>query len=225
MLCENCNNEYFSKYGSGRFCSSKCARSYSTKNKRHEINQTVSEKLSKPVIEKICKNCNTVFFTKRKVQTLCSQSCNVDYLVKISPGLNKGKKKPKLSYTMKQQYAYGKQVIGGTTKWYQYKNIKVQGSYELRACYILDRMKDLKMIDEWEYTSDRIQYIGEDNKTHSYLLDFKIQKRNKTFYVETKGYKTNRDELKWKAAKEQNIKILIWYEKQLSRLESVVSLV
>lgn len=33
-------------YGSGRFCSSKCARSYSTKQKRGEINKKVSDALT-----------------------------------------------------------------------------------------------------------------------------------------------------------------------------------
>ena len=42
MLCQNCNSEHSSNYGSGRFCSSKCARSYSTKIKRTEINKKVS---------------------------------------------------------------------------------------------------------------------------------------------------------------------------------------
>ena len=43
--CENCNCEHNGTYGSGRFCSSKCARGYSTKEKRNEINVRVSEKL------------------------------------------------------------------------------------------------------------------------------------------------------------------------------------
>lgn len=47
MKCENCSNEYDTVlYGSGRFCSSKCARCFSTKEKRQEINQKVSEKLT-----------------------------------------------------------------------------------------------------------------------------------------------------------------------------------
>jgi hypothetical protein len=44
--CENCNKEHDGGYGSGRFCSAKCARGFSTKNKRKEINKKVSEKLS-----------------------------------------------------------------------------------------------------------------------------------------------------------------------------------
>lgn len=46
MKCENCNSDHTGNYGSGRFCTAKCARGFSTKLKRAEINQTVSEKLS-----------------------------------------------------------------------------------------------------------------------------------------------------------------------------------
>lgn len=42
--CENCGEPNDGLYGSGRFCTSKCARSFSTKNKREEINKKLSEK-------------------------------------------------------------------------------------------------------------------------------------------------------------------------------------
>jgi len=45
--CENCEKEHDGTYGSGRFCSSICARSFSTKEKRIEINEAVSKKLTK----------------------------------------------------------------------------------------------------------------------------------------------------------------------------------
>jgi hypothetical protein len=45
MVCENCNKDHDGKYGTGRFCSVKCARGFSTKNKRAEINEKVSTKL------------------------------------------------------------------------------------------------------------------------------------------------------------------------------------
>lgn len=46
MICENCGNEHDGSYGSGRFCSVKCARGMSTKLKREEINKKVSLKLT-----------------------------------------------------------------------------------------------------------------------------------------------------------------------------------
>jgi hypothetical protein len=45
VICENCELEHQGNYGSGRFCSSKCARSFSTKNKRLDINKKVSASL------------------------------------------------------------------------------------------------------------------------------------------------------------------------------------
>jgi len=42
MICENCWKIHNGSYGSGRFCDQKCARAFSTKNKRKEINQKVS---------------------------------------------------------------------------------------------------------------------------------------------------------------------------------------
>ena len=57
MICENCGKEHDGFYGSGRFCSSKCARGFSTKAKREEINEKVSKKLQKPEKYNYCKKC------------------------------------------------------------------------------------------------------------------------------------------------------------------------
>lgn len=45
MNCECCELEHDGTYGSGRFCCKVCARAFSTKSKRKEINERVSEKL------------------------------------------------------------------------------------------------------------------------------------------------------------------------------------
>ena len=45
MICEKCKNNHDGSYGSGRFCSSFCARSFSTSEKRDMINKKVSQKL------------------------------------------------------------------------------------------------------------------------------------------------------------------------------------
>lgn len=46
MICEKCGSEHDGKYGSGRFCCEKCARSFSTATKREEINKKVSKTLT-----------------------------------------------------------------------------------------------------------------------------------------------------------------------------------
>lgn len=45
LICENCETEHNGSYGSGRFCTKTCARGFSTKTKRQEINKKVSETL------------------------------------------------------------------------------------------------------------------------------------------------------------------------------------
>lgn len=45
--CEYCGKGHNGEYGSGRFCSQQCARGFSTKAKRKEINKQVSKTLKK----------------------------------------------------------------------------------------------------------------------------------------------------------------------------------
>lgn len=59
-----------------------------------------------------------------------------------------------------------------------------------------------------------------DNKEHTYLLDFKIKfNSGEICYIETKGYVKENDLLKWKSIKDQNLKIKVWFNKNLRRLE------
>jgi len=79
-VCENCESEHDGTYASGRFCSQKCSRCFSTKEKRKSINEKVSKTLTgsgNGDVELICKNCNSKFkvnWRKRK-QTTCSVVC------------------------------------------------------------------------------------------------------------------------------------------------------
>lgn len=78
--CENCTDEHNGTYGSGRFCSSKCARGFSTKAKRKEINKKVSKAITGSGNDKVkltcpyCKNEYEVKWKRRKSKH-CSQSC------------------------------------------------------------------------------------------------------------------------------------------------------
>ena len=77
-ICENCGIEHKGEYGSGRFCDSKCARSFSTKVKRKEINKKVSETLLKKNLKPIrfCEVCGTELNrSKRKKIKTCGNSC------------------------------------------------------------------------------------------------------------------------------------------------------
>jgi len=81
MKCENCQEEHQGEYGSGRFCTCKCARGFSTKAKRKEINAKVSSwnKVNNPstYIEICCKQCGkskTLRIGKIN-QVFCSHTC------------------------------------------------------------------------------------------------------------------------------------------------------
>lgn len=100
-LCENCSSLNIEKYGSGRFCSSKCARAFSTKNKRIEINKKVSAKLkginvklnilANEPIKKHCINCDNKFeveYRKRNHSKFCSQKCSVEFKTLTPQGVH-----------------------------------------------------------------------------------------------------------------------------------------
>ena len=73
--CSNCGNSHDGNYGSGRFCSSKCARGFATKVKRLKINAKVSKALMKLKVEVHCKQCSNLFSSRKKSHLFCSRSC------------------------------------------------------------------------------------------------------------------------------------------------------
>lgn len=81
-------------------------------------------------------------------------------------------------------------------------------------------MVELNQIKKWDYTFDRSSYIGLDGKLHSYLLDFKVWRNDDTFYyIETKGYKKDVDELKWKSVRDRGIELIVWYLRDIKSVE------
>jgi hypothetical protein len=87
MKCENCNIKHNGTYGSGRFCSEKCAHSYPWKIKRKEMCKNISLAMGGTGdpgqgITKICKHCNTTFTSKQCKQSFCSTLCSNLYKTK-----------------------------------------------------------------------------------------------------------------------------------------------
>jgi hypothetical protein len=228
--CECCGLYHDGKHTSGRFCSLKCSRSFSTKNNKEIRNKKISEKISLGEIEKTCPSCNNIFKTKKsKNSRYCSIKCGRKN--KINKGYTwTDESKNKLSISIKLSYAKGKEVYGGRTKWYEIPTsiglIKVQGSFEYRACKILDIWKDKEIISNWEYTKDRIEYIGLDEKIHSYLLDFKIYNNDGSwYYLETKGFKRDIDKNKWKSVIDKGYKLIVWFKKNLEKEEEKYNII
>ena len=202
--------------------------SYSCSNSRKHSEKTImkiSKKLKgrlvgankhltalKPTLRKNCLKCGKFYFTKDKNRLYCGVKCARMVNVSKMNSMN-------IDYSslIKDTYKRGKKVYGGTSVWYAFNGFKVQGTYELCGCYILNLWKELGKIIDWEYTNDRFQYIGVDGKQHTYLLDFKVFTDDGFFYLEVKGYKKENDELKWNAVKEKGYSLDIWYQNDLER--------
>jgi hypothetical protein len=185
-----------------------------------ETKAKIRKALTKPKLKKQCKYCGEEFeigYSKRH-QLFCSKSCSTKY---IHIGSKRSKKTcQRISKGVLQNYKDGKQVYGGTTKWLDYMGIKVQGTYELRTCFILDKWKKEGEIKDWEYTNDKVNYIGKDGKEHTYLLDFKVFKNENSFYyIETKGFERPNDSIKWKAVGDAGYKLQVWFDKDIKEIE------
>ncbi len=121
MRCENnCGKDHDGKYGSGRFCSAKCARSFSTKSKRKEINKKVSQSLKgyKTIPGGKIKLCDYGCGQEAKYQLnnkkwCCEDSCNKCPIIrnKNSKGLKTAHQNDKISGFPKNAYIKGHEVF------------------------------------------------------------------------------------------------------------------
>lgn len=205
MNCENCNKEHDGEYGSGRFCSSKCARGFSTKSKRKEINEKVSNKLKgkyfgplvkKIKIEKKCLACGkTIEYTITEGSKYNKRVCNIQCFGLLSKG-------------MKTKRG-GLREGGGYSKVYEYKS-KNGDVYKLNK----DEIEVAKVLDilniKWVRNKKGFEYTDLKNKKRKYYPDFYIEDYD--FYIEYKGYVTEEMTHKMKNSLHNNkFKLLIIY--------------
>lgn len=207
MKCENCGNDFFEiLFGSGRFCCKRCARQYSSKQNRDKTNKKISESLKnfcKDHVQKIdqrkkdlreeyyknpnrCAICNKIIsFERKRCKTCGSKECAY---------FNNG----------------GVREHSGTGKSGYYKGIFCSSTYELVfLIYCLDN--NIKI----QRCKKHFEYLGEDNKIHSYYPDFEIEDENGTVIIEIKGYFSNSVLLKMNAVKALNLRYKILFKKDL----------
>ena len=86
MICENCGKEHDGNYGSGRFCSKECAKSFSTKKDNY-----------KELKEAKCIDCKKIIYINKRssIKTCRCKNCKNKYLSKLYP--NKYKNGIKIS--------------------------------------------------------------------------------------------------------------------------------
>jgi len=226
MKCENCDNEHDGSYGSGRFCSVKCARSFSTKNKRKELNEKVSFKLKgRKLTEEHKENIssNSISSTE-EVKNKISNSMkkyyeNNDEARRVISERMMGREvsfetREKLSKIAIENH------FGGTTqsRWIKYNGKTLGSSYELELVEDLDK-NNIK----WD-TCDRFRYIDINGKDRTYrpdiyLIDYDIYLDPKNdFLIENinpnLGFKDS-DKIKW-TSEQNDIKIFILNKDQLN---------
>ena len=97
MECEYCGDIHSGAYGSGRFCSMKCARGFSTFSKRVEINRKVSAALSGRIVSDA---------TKKKIGDASKGRTNSVETRRLISASCSGVKKGKMSDAHRQRISY-----------------------------------------------------------------------------------------------------------------------
>lgn len=183
-LCENCNTLEVANFGSKRFCSISCSRSFSTKFKRAEINEKVKKKLTLPLKELTCIECSSKFnvHSQYKTQEFCSKQCaainrnkNPLYTDKLSKSMIKAHIEGRMQNSIKSVKCY-----------YEYNNDKIRCDSKVEyACldffiktYNVLSIKRSTLILKYEYNL----------KIKNYLPDFEIETTIGTFIVECKCF-------------------------------------
>jgi hypothetical protein len=188
-ICENCENNHLGDYGSGRFCSSKCARGFSTKSKRQEINEKLRNNENLKTFfkkDKFCFSCGCLLEKNVKYCDSCRPSCVSESLSKALKGISGGYRK-----------GSGRSNPG------YYKGIYCGSSYELIwVIYCLDNNIDFKRFDG-SIKGDGITYFPD------FIIGNTI--------VEIKGYHTDYVDQKTKLAIDNGYNIVVKYKKDLEK--------
>jgi hypothetical protein len=195
MICENCENSHDGNYGSGRFCSLKCSRGFSTKNNRAKINEKISNSLRKFSLIRKCKICEAEFVSKKSTTKTCkSKECRAINRSLCMTGI-KSK-----SGELRKKGSGGLRDGGGKSKVYEYissHNEKMfLNSEELVIANLLDDLKTT-----WNRNKHGFEY-EENGKIRKFYPDFYVDELKS--YVEYKGWLTDSMRKKMTSAVNKN---------------------
>tara|TARA_R110001606_G_C15284381_1_gene640881 strand:- start:332 stop:1042 length:711 start_codon:yes stop_codon:yes gene_type:complete len=195
MKCENCEAEHSGEYGSGRFCATKCARGFSTKSKRKEINKKVSKSLSgrgNGKVEIECKKCGKLVLRdwNRRQQKFCSKSCSAIFLNALP------ETREKLSKARIKAIKEGKTNHRSIKCEYKYKDHLIECDSKIEyAC--LDYFEKKLNATFMQRCNEVIEYFDGGQKRR-YLPDFLIQVGEVEYIVECKSYAGKTLNAKWR---------------------------
>lgn len=211
--CEFCNIEHDGTYGSGRFCSQKCARAFSTQSKREQINEKVSNALkgtrksvTRPIKERFCKVCGKKLpIGTRSNKSTCSIECSKTLRSQVSKELYNQNKDNLHNNGFRGGYRKG--AARGKSGYY--KGIWCDSTYELvYLIYNLDNGIDIRR------NTLKFPY-SHNGKNHEYIPDFRVNGE----LVEIKNFWTEVVQVKLECVPE---KISILYYDELEEMMQFV---
>jgi len=198
LKCENCGKYHDGSYASGRFCSAKCSRGFSTKSNRKEIGKKISKSikikllngesvgwakinfnLDRSNIKKICPQCNNEFEVSyyKTNQVCCSKSCSAknmsietrDKIRKKMIGINSGNKNGMYGKSPKNT----KNIEVFSKKHTGKKVFNVRSSYEAE---FVKRINRNELISKFTYEPKqyKVNYIDNLGINRTYQPDFLI---------------------------------------------------
>ena len=222
--CEKCGDTSDDLYGSGRFCSQRCARSYATQSKRAEISKKVSVSLTgKPVWhagkslkkdkELVCKKCGDLFLACRKDKKFCDKHPHGRELP-----MQAAEEKPK---TPEEQKKFEERSLKSRSAWTPERRAEhsrimkeiVRSNPESYTSSNRGRVKqyeidNIRLHGTWEvdfylWAKEKMLSPVRCNEgfqytwkgNRTYFPDFFLPTLN--LYVEVKGYETAQDRAKW----------------------------
>lgn len=126
--CENCSKEHEGLYASGRFCNNKCARSFSTKNKKIITKHKSCVDCSKEVLVNRntsngnvrCKDCKKIFKDSKRQCKYCGDSKDI---CKQNP-LNWICKKYQIFPTLIKYFGFREDKIGSNQVFEEFHRVK-----------------------------------------------------------------------------------------------------
>ena len=161
--------------------------------------------------------------TKRSKKTInqirksCSESGK-----KYIDSLSKDERKKKYGLPGELNPMYGKPPPDGSgrCKWFDYKNERLQGTYELRFAKFCDKNNI-----QWEKVHKALPYINTEGTKRTCLPDFLIYfDKNNPIYVDTKGYFDKECQDKYRSVRKKypDKKFLIVDKKLLKQYENYI---
>ncbi len=217
--CENCGVGHDGDYGSGRFCSNTCARSFSSKKFKITTKKLKCSYCDKILVvdsrsgrvtcdeckntrhKKVCPTCGDEYSTIRSHQIYCSNTCKNNHPDMIKKHRDNAKKQKFGGHTSKKSVKY--ECKDGTL-------VYLQSSYEHCVAIDLDR-NNIKWI-----RPEPLLWVDSDSIEHRYYPDFYLVDYD--VYLDPKNdYLIIKDEYKIHSVSVQNnVIVLILNKEQLS---------